>query len=45
MCDAVLKSYGISVTDILMNIDKGLNENALHKFVGIIAFQVIYFKT
>ncbi|XP_067215658.1 fatty acid synthase-like [Linepithema humile] len=40
MCDAILKPYDISITNILTKIDKRLNESALHNFVGIIAFQI-----
>nr|XP_012219068.1 PREDICTED: LOW QUALITY PROTEIN: fatty acid synthase-like [Linepithema humile] len=40
MCDAILKPYDISVTNILTKMDEKLNENALHTFVGIIAIQI-----
>ncbi|XP_067207658.1 fatty acid synthase-like isoform X2 [Linepithema humile] len=40
MCDAILKPYNISVTNILTKMDEKLNKNALHTFVGIIAIQI-----
>lgn len=39
-CDAVLKPYDISVTDILMKTDKKVYHKVLYTFVGIIAIQV-----
>ncbi|XP_025994131.1 fatty acid synthase isoform X2 [Solenopsis invicta] len=39
-CDEILKSYGISVTDILSNKDEKMCQNALYAFVGIVAVQI-----
>jgi len=43
ICDAILKSYDISVTDIFTTMNATFNKSALHNFVGVIAFQVLYF--
>nr|XP_012224502.1 PREDICTED: fatty acid synthase-like [Linepithema humile] len=40
MCDAVLKPYDISITNILTKMDATLSKSALHTFVGIIAIQI-----
>ncbi|XP_067209348.1 fatty acid synthase-like [Linepithema humile] len=40
MCDAILKPYDISITNILTTMDAKLSESALHTFVGIIAMQI-----
>jgi hypothetical protein len=44
MCDAILKPYDISITDIFMKIDARFIKSTLHNFVGIIAFQVLHFQ-
>ncbi|KAL6256231.1 hypothetical protein P5V15_012347 [Pogonomyrmex californicus] len=41
ICDATLKPYDISITDILTRKDEKMRENyALHAFVGIVAVQI-----
>ncbi|XP_036138949.1 fatty acid synthase-like [Monomorium pharaonis] len=39
-CDIVLKPYGINVTDILLETDGKVCENALYAFIGIVAVQI-----
>jgi len=43
ICDAVLKPYDMSVTDIFTKKDAKFDESALHNFIGIVAFQVLHF--
>jgi len=42
-CDIILKSYDISITDILTKTDERVCENALYAFIGIVAIQVKYY--
>ncbi|KYM97760.1 Fatty acid synthase [Cyphomyrmex costatus] len=39
-CDFILKSYNISIMDILTNTKEKMCENALNAFLGIIAIQI-----
>ncbi|XP_011707051.1 PREDICTED: fatty acid synthase-like, partial [Wasmannia auropunctata] len=40
MCDAVLKPYNISITNILTNAEQNVYEDALCAFLGIVAIQI-----